>query len=544
MSTYDYVIVGAGSAGCVLANRLSADPNVRVLVLEAGGSDRKINVRIPVGFAKQFRTDLDWNYTAEPESSLIGRSMYLPRGRSLGGSSSMNAMIYMRGNRGDFDSWAENGAPGWSYREVLPYFKRSEHNERIRNEYHGHGGELNIADPVWKSTLASLFVESAAEVGIRRTDDFNGPSQDGAGMMQVTQKRGRRWSAADAFLHPIRKNRPNLEVQTGATARRILLESGRATGVEYDDANGSRTAARAEREVIASAGAYNSPQLLMLSGIGPADHLREVGIEPIVDNPHVGAHLMDHPLATITYECRDPVSLFDATNPKYLVQYVVGRGKGKLSSNVAEAGAHVRVAADTPWPDFQLLFGAAYYFDNGFRSYPGHAFTLGPSFVRPTSEGEVRLRSTDPNEPPAIRLGWFQDPSEMRAMIDAVRLAREIAETGPLGRASIRNLDPGPGVRSADQVEAWLRAELQHTYHPSCTCRMADEDDGVLDAELRVRGIEGLRVIDASSMPRVTSGNTNAPTIMIAERAADLILGRELPQPAAVSEPEPVTAGS
>src|SRR5947208_208658 len=435
MESYDYVIVGAGSAGCVLANRLSAEPGVRVLLLEAGGSDRKMNIRIPVGFAKQFRTDLDWNYTSEPESSLIGRSMYLPRGRSLGGSSSMNAMIYMRGNRGDFDGWAENGAPGWSYREVLPYFKRSEHNERIHNEYHGQGGEL-----------------------------------------------------------------------------------------------------------IASSGAYNSPQLLMLSGIGPADHLRELGIEPVVDNPHVGSHLMDHPLATITYECREPVGLFDATNPKYLVQYVAGRGKGKLSSNVAEAGAHVRVAPDTPWPDFQVLFRAAYDFDNGFRSYPGHAFTCGPSFVRPTSEGDVRRRSADPSDPPVIRLGWFQDPAEMRAMIDSVRLAREIAESGPLARASIRNLDPGPGVRSDAQVEAWLRAELQHLYHPSCTCRMAGEDDGVLDEELRVRGVEGLRVVDASSMPRITSGNTNAPTIMIAERCADLVLGRELLQPAEVREPEPVTA--
>ncbi|MBV9212459.1 MAG: GMC family oxidoreductase N-terminal domain-containing protein [Actinobacteria bacterium] len=541
MSTHDYVIVGAGSAGCVLANRLSADPGVRVLLIEAGGSDRKLNIRIPVGFAKQFRTDLDWGYTAEPEPSLIGRSMYLPRGRSLGGSSSMNAMIYMRGNRGDFDGWAENGAPGWSYRDVLPYFKRSEHNERIRDEYHGQGGELNVADPVWTSTLAPLFVESAAGVGIRRTEDFNGAVQDGAGMMQLTQKRGRRWSAADAFLHPV-AGRQNLEVRTGARARRVLLESGRAVGVEYE-VDGARATARAEREVIASAGAYNSPQLLMLSGIGPADHLREVGIEPVVDNPHVGAHLMDHPLATITYECRDPVSLFDATNPKYLVQYVVSRGKGKLSSNVAEAGAHTRVGAGAPWPDFQILFGAAYYFDNGFRAYPGHAFTCGPSFVRPASEGEVRLRSADPRDPPAVRLGWFQDPAEMRAMIDAVRLSREIAETGPLGSAAIRNLDPGPGVRTDEQVEAWLRAELQHTYHAACTCRMGDEDGGALDPELRVRGVEGLRVSDASSMPRVTSGNTNAPTIMIAERGADLILGRGPLQPDALAaEPEAVTA--
>jgi len=280
--------------------------------------------------------------------------------------------------------------------------------------------------------------------------------------------------------------------------------------------------------------------------VGHIDHLGDVGVECVVDSPHVGEHLMDHPLATTTYECRDPVTLFDATNPKYLVQYLAGRGKGKLSSNVAEAGAFVRVDSDSPWPDFELLFGAAYYFDNGFRAYPGHAFTCGPSFVRPSSEGRVRLRSADANDPPAIHLDWFQDPAEMRAMIDAVRLAREIAETGPLARAAIRNLDPGPGVRSDEQIEAWIRAELQHTYHASCTCRMGDEGDGVLDPELRVRGVDGLRVVDASSMPRVPNGNTNAPTIMIAERASDLILGREQLAPADVGEPAPaqVTAAT
>src|SRR3954454_1780044 len=524
MTEYDYVIVGAGSAGCALANRLSADPSVKVLLLEAGGSDRNHNIRIPVGFAKQFRTDLDWGYSSEPEPNLIGRSMYLPRGRSLGGSSSMNAMIYLRGHRTDFDGWAANGAPGWSYADVLPYFKRSEHNERIRDEYHGQAGELNIADPTWTSTLTEPFVESAAAAGIARNDDFNGAEQEGAGPLQLTQKRGRRWSAADAFLHPV-EDRPNLTVVTNAHVHRILLDSGRAIGVEYPEKE-RVLSAHADREVILCAGAFKSPQLLMLSGIGPADHLREVGIDVAVDSPHVGRHLQDHPLMTVTFECKDTKTLLDATKPQHLVQYLAMRGKGMLSSNVAEAGAHVRIRDGIEAPDFQLLLGAAYYFDNGFRTYPNPAYPLGPSFVRPTSSSDVRLRSANPHDAPLIRLGWFQDPEEMRTVVQAIRLCREIARSGPLGDITTRNIDPGDGVETDEQIEAWVRAQAQHTYHASCTCRMGREDESVLDPELRVRGVEGLRVADCSSMPRITSGNTNAPAIMIGERAADLILGR------------------
>jgi choline dehydrogenase len=526
MADFDYVIVGAGSAGCVLANRLSADPATRVLLIEAGGADRSLNIRIPVGFAKQFRTDLDWRYTSEPEPNLIGRSMYLPRGRSLGGSSSMNAMIYLRGHRTDFDWWAEHGAPGWSYDDVLPYFRRSENNERIADEYHGRGGPLNVADPTWLSAVTEPFVESAAALGIARNSDFNGRELDGAGPFQLTQKRGRRWSAADAFLHPVRKERENLKVVTGAHARRVLLDGERAIGVEYD-VSGDRFTGRAEREVIVSAGAYNSPQLLMLSGIGPADHLRESGVEVRVESPHVGSHLQDHPMATLTFEAKGLADMLaDATHPKHLLRYVATRGKGKLSSNVGEAGAHVRVQSGAEAPDFQLLAGGAYYFDNGYRTYPGPAFTVAPCFLRPVSEGSVRLRSSDPFTAPAIRLNFLGEPSEMKAMVEGVKLAREIAQTGPLGRSVVRNIDPGPGVASDEQIEAWLRAELQHEYHPSCTCRMGREGDGVLDEQLRVRGVDGLRVIDASAMPRVTGANTNAATIMLAERGSDLILGR------------------
>jgi choline dehydrogenase len=526
MSEFDYVIVGAGSAGCVIANRLSADPSTRVLLLEAGGSDRNINVRIPVGFAKQFRTDLDWNYTAEPEPNLLGRSMYLPRGRCLGGSSSMNAMIYMRGHRENYDTWAsELGAPGWSYDEVLPLFKRSEGNERLGGPFHGQGGPLNVADPVWVSPLAERFAASAAACGVPRTDDFNGAEQDGVGNVQVTQKRGRRWSAADAFLHPIRKARENLKVVTGAHARRVLLDGdGRATGVELDH-KGRTATVRARREVIVSAGAFNSPQLLMLSGIGPAEHLREVGVAPLVDSPHVGEHLQDHAMCTVTFQCAEKLGLFDATHPRYLLQYVAGRGKGKLTSNVGEAGAHIRTDPSLPAPDFQVLFGPAYYFDNGFRTFPGPAYTLAPCFLRPSSEGSVRLRSADPHAAPAIRVNFFSGDAEVAAMAQAIRTVREWAATGPLGQVTGTNIDPGPGVVDDEHVEAWIRAEVQHEYHPSCTCRIGPDGEGVVDEELRVRGVEGLRVADASVFPRIPGGNTNAPAIMVGERAAELVLG-------------------
>jgi choline dehydrogenase-like flavoprotein len=528
MGSYRYVIVGAGSAGCALANRLSEDPSNRVLLLEAGGSDRNINIRIPVGFAKQFRTGLDWRYMSEPEPSLIGRSIFLPRGRSLGGSSSMNAMIYMRGHRSVFDAWAnERGAPGWSYADVLPYFKRSEGNERLGAPYHNAAGPLSVVDPAWVSSVAEPFIASAGAMGLPRSDDFNGREQEGAGIVQVTQKRGRRWSCADAFLHPIRKERENLDVVTGTLAHRILFEGDRAVGVDYER-RGGRDTARAEAEVLLCAGAYNSPQLLMLSGIGPADELRSVGIEPRLDTPHVGRHLADHPMTTLTWETDEVDTLFDATHPRYLAEYVLRRGRGKLTSNVGEVVAHTRIATDGPAPDFQFLSGGAYYFDNGFRTFPGSAFTIAPSFVRPRSEGSVRLRSDDPHAPPAIHLNWLSDPAEVAAMIAACRFARELASSGPLGAIAGRNLDPGPGVASDEQLEAWIRAECQHTYHPACTCRMGAEGDGVLDPELRVRGVDGLRVVDASALPSITSGNTNAPVIMVAERAADLILGRPL----------------
>src|SRR3954447_2574033 len=522
MESFDYVIVGAGSAGCVLANRLSAD-GPRVLLLEAGGSDRKISVRAPAAFPATFQTPLDWNYMSEPEPALHGRRISLPRGRMLGGSSSMNAMMYIRGNRSDYDRWAaELGADGWSYDEVLPYFKRSERNAEIDDRYHGTTGELHVTSKRWLSPHWRRFVDSAAALGIERNADFNGAEQDGAGLIQTTSKGGRRWSAADAFLRPVRK-RKALRVVTGAVATRIVLDGDRATGVEYVRGGGPERA-RAEREVILAAGAYGSPQLLMLSGVGPADHLREHGIEVVLDSPAVGEHLQEHPLAFLNWRTRELPTLDDATHPKYAGQWVATR-RGKLSSTIAEALLHWRSDSSLPAPDFQIPFAPVYFWEHGFRKTGAPAMTIAAAYIGPTSRGSVRLRSADPADHPRILNNVLSRGEEIDAFLRAIELIREIASTPPLASLLVEELNPGAGIDDRDSVVSWLRATCEHEYHPSCTCRIGPPGEGVVDAELRVHGIDSLRVADASVMPRVTSGNTHAPTVMIAERCADFVLG-------------------
>jgi choline dehydrogenase len=524
MRSYDYIVVGTGSAGCVIANRLSAEPSARVLVLEAGGSDRRLSVRAPAAFPNQFKGRLDWCYFSEPEPALDGRRVFLPRGRVLGGCSSMNAMIYMRGNRADFDAWeSEHGAEGWSYDSVLPYFRRSERNAEFRDTYHGNGGEMHVTFERWRSGVWPMFVESAAAVGIERNDDPNGARQEGSGSTQVTIHDGRRWNAAEGFLRPA-LGRPNVDLVTRALARRVVIEGGRATGVEYLH-RGKPVVARAEREVIVSAGAYGSPHLLMLSGVGPADHLREVGVEPIVESPAVGSNLQEHPITYTTWSTTRTDTLADATKPRHLAEFLLRR-RGKLTSNVAEAFAHVRTQPDLPSPDFQLLFAPAYFVDHGFAEHDGPALTIATSLIRPVSRGEVRLRSADARVAPAILNRMLSDPSEMDAMVAAVGLAREIAGTSPLASVVSGEIDPGPGVGDREAIESWIRATAQHTYHPACTCRIGPPGEGVVAPDLRVHGVEGLRVADASVMPRITSGNTHAPTTMIGERCADFALGR------------------
>jgi choline dehydrogenase len=520
---FDFVIVGAGSAGCLLANRLSADGS-RVLLLEAGGSDRKLIVRASAAFPSQFQTAIDWNLMSEPEPALFHRRLYLPRGKVIGGSSSMNAMLYVRGNRADYDVWAsDHGATGWSYDDLLPLFKRHERNAELADPYHGTTGELHVTTRRWLSPHWERFVEAAEAAGIERNPDYNGARQDGASLLQTTTKGGRRWSAADAFLRPARRRR-NLDVRSGALVRRVVVEAGRATAVEYEHAGRTRTA-HAVREVVVAAGAYGSPQLLMLSGIGPAGHLREAGIEPLVDAPAVGANLQEHPLAFFNWRCTDARTLDDATHPRYAAQWVASR-RGKLSSTVAEAIIHWRSADGLDAPDFQIYFAPVYFWEHGFRKTGAPAITIGFTLQAPESRGSVRLRSADPADHPRIMGNLLSRDDEVEAMLRAMELVRELATKRPLAHLLGEPLNPGDQMRTRDELVAWLRATCEHIYHPTSTCRIGPPREGVVDAELRVHGVDALRVADASVMPRITRGNTNAATYVIAERCADLMLGR------------------
>jgi len=518
--SYDYIVVGAGSAGCVLAGRLTENPQTRVLLLEAGGPDSAKEIQIPAAFSKLFKTSVDWNYSTEEEPHLNGRRLYWPRGKMLGGSSSMNAMIYMRGNPLDYDHWKNLGNDGWGFRDVLPYFKKSENQERGASEYHGSGGPLNVSDLRYVNTLTRAFLDAAEEIGIRANPDFNGATQDGVGLNQVTQKNGRRHSAADAYLRPACA-RPNLQIVTRAHATRVVVERNRATGVAYL-CDGVARDARAAGEVILAAGTIHSAQLLLLSGIGPADELKLAGIPSLHDLPGVGKNLQDHPMVSVGYQCKQPVSLASAETLPNFLRYLLFK-RGPLVSNVAEAGIFWRTRDGLQVPDMQLLFGPAYYRNHGLGKSKEHAFGFGPTLIAPESRGSITLRSADPFAAPAIRANYLSHDSEMRVMIQGVRLSRELAHTKAFEPFRGEELHPGTPATTDEDIAAFLRAEVQSLYHPVGTCKMGNDPMAVVDARLRVRGLEALRVVDASIMPRVIGGNTNAPTIMIAEKAADMI---------------------
>ncbi len=518
---YDYVIVGAGSAGCVLANRLSEDPSVRVLLLEAGGADRSPNVKIPAAFANQFHTKLDWDFETDPEPHVDERRLYVPRGKMLGGSSSMNAMLYVRGRPFDYDSWEAQGASGWGYRDVLPYFIRAEDNVRGASEYHGAGGPLRVSEQRSPRPINGQLLAATEAAGIPRIADYNGPEQDGVSMFQVTQSGGRRFSAADGYLRPAMR-RPNLDVRTKADVLGVAFEGERAIGVRVRRGRGEELV-RAAREVLLSAGAIGSPQLLLLSGVGAGSELREAGVEARHELPGVGRNLQDHPFVTCMWETSDQNTLYGADRPWSLAEWVLRRS-GKLTSTVAEVVAFTRTRGGLPAADVQFHMGAAYYEDHGAETYDGHCVVIAPVLVSPKARGQVWLRSADPSAKPRIITNTLSEPEDVESLVAGMLLAREIAAKQPLAPLMIKELKPGGAVADREELEADLRRRLMLIYHPVGTARMSDtHEQAVVDSRLRVHGLRGLRVIDASVMPVIPGGNTNAPTIMVAERGADLV---------------------
>ncbi len=480
-------------------------------------------MRIPAAFHKLFKSSRDWAFYTDEEKHLEGRRLYMPRGRMLGGSSSMNAMIYIRGHRRDYDRWREVGCEGWGWDEVLPFFKRAENQERGADDYHGVGGPLEVADLRSVHALSSAFVAAAVEAGLPPNPDFNGPRQSGVGFYQVTQRRGRRWSAADAYLRPALR-RSNLTLRSGARATRVLIEGGRARGVEYLRRGRLESATTADGEVILCAGAIQSPQLLMLSGLGRAEELEGLGIAPVADLPAVGGNLQDHPLAGACYFSRDPATLDGAENLGNLLRFLAGR-RGPLTSNIAEAGGFVRTRLELEAPDIQFHFAPAFFVEHGFANPEGSGFSIGATLVAPTSRGRVWLHSSDPLAPPRIRGDFLDREQDLEALLAGVELAREIAAQAAFDRYRGEEYLPGEAVREDAEKRRFLRRLTELLYHPVGTCRMGSGEEAVVDARLRVRGVEGLRVVDASVMPTIPRGNTNAPTIMIAEKAAAMITG-------------------
>jgi choline dehydrogenase len=519
---YDYVIVGAGSAGCVLANRLSEDPDVSVLLLEAGGPDTNDLVHLPAAFPALYRSAQDWDHSTVYEPHANDRRIYLPRGKVLGGSSSINAMIYIRGNRADYDGW---GLDGWGFDDLLPYFKRAEDNERGADEYHGAGGPLPVSEGRSRNPLSQAFLDAAAARGLHANPDFNGAQQEGVGWYQVTQRGGARASAAVAYLHPVLE-RPNLTVETHVHALAILFDGERAVGVR-----GARLSEvldfRAEREVIVACGAYNSPQLLMLSGLGRPEELEELQIELVAEVPQVGLNLHDHPNSGVIYAIDEEISLFGALNEENLALFET-EGRGPLTSNIAEVGGFVRTRNGLGPPDVQFHFVPGRFLSEGLVPGDGHGFSLGACVLKPKSRGYVALGSPDPTAKPLIVHNYLEHPDDVASLVAGVRMGLEICGTEPLAGLATE-LIQGPDSHSDEDILTKVRQHMMTLYHPVGTCRMGDDDGAVVDRELRVRGVERLRVVDASVMPEVPSGNTNAPTIALAERASDLIRGRVPP---------------
>lgn len=536
MEQFDYIIIGAGSAGCVLANRLSADPGTSVLLLEAGAKDNNPLVRLPMLMGKLFNSGLyNWHYHTEPEPHLNGRKLYWPRGKALGGTSTINGMIYVRGNAQDYDRWAQMGAKGWSYEEVLPYFRRSENHVERSDAFHGTEGGLSVCRARGTNPLFDKFLEAGGQAGYPVTDDFNGATQEGFGRYDFTIRKGKRWSTASAFLRPA-LGRSNLTLRIKALTHRILIEHGRAVGVEYE-IGGRVTQARAAREVVLSAGTVNSPQILMLSGIGAADEMAGHGIRPIHDLPGVGRNMQDHVDVCLVYEVTKPVTLYSDLRADRLIWSVVQGaifGTGVATTFPYEAGAFIKSRRGLAAPDIQAHFMPALektanlhwpkFFGPKAAVEHNHGLTIRVGPVNPESRGCIKLKSADPRQAPAIHANYLATDFDRDTMVTAIRLMRDVMAQPAFADMMGAELAPGPSLQSDAALKEWLRSAALTTFHPVGTCKMGQGPETVVDERLRVHGLQGLRVADASIMPVISSGNTNAPTIMIGEKAADLIL--------------------
>jgi choline dehydrogenase len=526
-SEFDYVIVGAGSAGCVLANRLSAGGKHSVLLLEAGPKDSHIWIHIPLGYGKLFKEkSVNWMYQTEPEPGLHGRQVFQPRGKVLGGSSSINGLLYVRGQHEDYDRWRQRGNAGWGYEDVLPYFKKAENQQRGADEYHGANGPLPVSDWRHHDPLSEAFVKASVEAGFPFNPDFNGATQEGAGFFQTTTRRGRRASSAFSYLRPA-KNRANLHIETDALAQRILFEGRRAKGVEYRQ-RGQLRRATARREILVSSGAYNSPQLLQLSGVGPADLLRSHGIEVVLDSPGVGNDLQDHMQVRIVTKCSQTITLNDIVASPIRsalagVQWAALR-KGPLTIAAGTSGAFFKTNPRLASPDIQIHFIPFSTDKMGEKLHPFSGFSASVCQLRPESRGTLRIKSADPSQPPEIRINYLATETDRRTFIDGLKILRNILAQPALKPYCVEEVYPGAKVVSDEDLLEFSRNTGSTVYHPTSTCRMGNDPLAVVDQRLKVRGVDGLRVVDASVMPDLMSGNTNAPTIMIAEKASDMIL--------------------